>query len=87
MLGYALRTLVGRSPIQKIVQQHFNGVGPGDICSASREFPFTSRVDPQAAVEQSFAGRSGNRPRARAHAQSDAGSPPRQALERDGRSS
>jgi ATPase family associated with various cellular activities (AAA) len=59
MIGYFFRSLIGRSPLQKTLRKHFRGVSPSEIVTAAREFPVTSRVDVQIALEQLFAERGG----------------------------
>ena len=61
MIGFLVQSMFGRSALRKALQQHFGRVPVGDIATAAREFPITSRVDVQAALEQLFAGRSETR--------------------------
>ena len=57
MVGYLFRALTGRSGLQKALRKHFHGLSLSNIVTAAREFPVTSRVDVQTALEQLFAGR------------------------------
>lgn len=57
MFGYWLRLLSGRSGLQKVLRKHFRGSSLANIVTASREFPITSRVDVQAALQDVFATR------------------------------
>lgn len=57
MAGQFLRALTGRSAVQRTMRDHFHGMLPGQIVTAAREFPITSRVDVQAALEQWLAKR------------------------------
>jgi hypothetical protein len=59
MFRYFLRSLIGRSLLQRTLHKHFRGVPPGEILTAAREFPLTSRVDVQIGLEQLFAERGG----------------------------
>jgi hypothetical protein len=59
MIGYFFRALTGRSGLQKALHKHFQGFSLGEIVTAARDFPVTSRVDVQTALEQLFAERSG----------------------------
>src|SRR5262245_4783390 len=61
MIGFLVQSMFGRSALRKALQQHFGRLSVGDIATAAREFPITSRVDVQAALEQVFAGRSETR--------------------------
>lgn len=54
MNGFIMRALTGRSPLQKMLGKHFNGLPVTSIVTAAREFPVTSRVDVQLALEQLF---------------------------------
>jgi len=45
VLGYFLRSLVGRSALQRALEQHFGGADLSQIVTAARDFPVTSRVD------------------------------------------
>jgi hypothetical protein len=59
MMGYFFRSLTGKSRLRTALHKHFRGVPPGSIVTAAREFPITSRVDIQRALEQLFAQRPG----------------------------
>lgn len=48
------RALTGNSCLRKVLQKHFEGVQLGEIVAAAREFPMTSRVDLQVALDQIF---------------------------------
>ncbi len=54
-MGYLFRALTGRTGLQKALREHFPGVQLSDIVTAAREFPITSRVDIQAALQQQIA--------------------------------
>jgi hypothetical protein len=58
MIGFFLRSVIGRSHLQRALRTHFKGIALTDIVTASREFPITSRVDVQAALEEVVATRS-----------------------------
>jgi len=55
MIGYAFRALTGKSPMQKKLKQHFGKLPVEDIATTARNFPLTSRVDVQLAIDQFFA--------------------------------
>ena len=57
MIGFLFRAMTGRSGLQKVLRKHFGGRPLGEIVTAAREFPVTSRVDVQAALEQLMAAR------------------------------
>jgi hypothetical protein len=57
MIGYFFRTLTGRSALRKTLRRHFGGVPLGEIVTAAREFPITSRVDVETALNELFANR------------------------------
>jgi hypothetical protein len=57
LIGYFFRALTGRSPLQKALRDHFRGVALGEIVTAARNFPVTSRVDVQTALDDLFADR------------------------------
>src|SRR5262245_59380379 len=61
MLRYFLRTLSGKSGLQKALHAHFRGRSLGDIVTAARDFPITARVDVQVALQNLFAGKPGAR--------------------------
>src|SRR5438128_2615116 len=54
MIGYFFRTLTGG--LRKTLRRHFGDVPLGQIVTAAREFPITSRVDVEAAVTGLCAG-------------------------------
>ena len=54
MIGDLFRALTGRSGLRKALRKHFQGLSLGEIVTAAREFPATSRVDVQTALEQLF---------------------------------
>jgi ATPase family associated with various cellular activities (AAA) len=55
MIGYFFRAVTGGSLLQKTLRKHFGGVPLSEIVTAAREFPITSRIDVQAALDQLFA--------------------------------
>jgi hypothetical protein len=55
MNGFVIEGLIGRSALRKTLQKHFGGISIGDIVTAAREFPITSRIDVQKALEQILA--------------------------------
>lgn len=57
MIGYLFRAITGRSPLQKMLRKHFGDQNLGEIVTAAREFPITSRVDVQTALDELFASR------------------------------
>lgn len=57
MIGQILRALTGSSGLRRVLRKHFRGISLGQITTAAREFPVTSRVDVQTAVEQFFSSR------------------------------
>jgi hypothetical protein len=54
MIGHVFRAITGTSPLQKTLRRHFGRVPLGQIATAARDFPVTSRVDLQAALEEMF---------------------------------
>jgi hypothetical protein len=54
---YVFRAITGTSPLQKALRRHFGRVALGQVATAAREFPVTSRVDLQAALEDMFRSR------------------------------
>jgi hypothetical protein len=48
------RAITGTSPLQKTLRNHFGRVQLGEIATAAREFPVTSRVDIQIALNDIF---------------------------------
>ena len=59
MIGFFLRSLFGSSQLQRAFRMHFKGIALTDLVTASREFPITSRVDVQAALEDVVTRRGG----------------------------
>jgi AAA+ superfamily predicted ATPase len=57
MIGYLVRSLIARSSLQRVLHKHFGHSDLGNIVTAAREFPITSRVDLQTAVDQQFTNR------------------------------
>ena len=57
MIGYFVQALTGRSALRKTLRRHFGRVPLGEIVTAAREFPITSRVDVETALNQLFANR------------------------------
>jgi hypothetical protein len=57
MIGYFLRSMLGSSQLQRALRTHFKGIALTDIVTASRDFPITSRVDVQTALEDVVANR------------------------------
>lgn len=55
MNGFVGELLFGRSALRRALRKHFGSASVGDIATAAREFPITSRVDVQVALEQVFA--------------------------------
>jgi len=55
MIGF-LRAITGHSRLRKTLTQHFRGLSLGEIVTAGRDFPITSRPDVQTALEQFFSG-------------------------------
>ena len=51
MMGFFLRSAIGSSRVQRALPAHFKGIALIDIVTGSREFPITSRVDIQTALE------------------------------------
>ena len=51
MIGYWLRTLAGKSALQK-ARRHFGSLELSRIVTAARDFPITSRVDVYQAIER-----------------------------------
>ncbi|MBV9264927.1 MAG: hypothetical protein JO061_02045, partial [Acidobacteriaceae bacterium] len=52
MTGFLFRLAAGASPIRKTLSKHFKGTDLPGLVTAGREFPITSRVDVQVAIEQ-----------------------------------
>ncbi len=61
MIDYVFRNLLGRTALQKTLRAHFRGVPLAQIVTAAREFPITSRLDVQTALQQSLDGLPGVR--------------------------
>jgi hypothetical protein len=61
MIGFFFRALTGGSGLRKSLRKHFHGLDLSQIVTAAREFPLTSRVDVQSALENFFSARSGSR--------------------------
>jgi hypothetical protein len=59
MIGYLMRGLMGRSGLQKELGSHFSGLSLGELVTAGRDFPITSRVDVQAGLDGWVADRPG----------------------------
>jgi ATPase family associated with various cellular activities (AAA) len=57
MIGSIVRSLTGRSALQKVLRKHFDGASVAEIATAARDFPITSRVDLQVALDQLLAAR------------------------------
>jgi hypothetical protein len=55
MIGYFFRAATGGSLLQRTLRKHFGGVPLREIVTAAREFPITSRIDVQTALDQLFA--------------------------------
>jgi hypothetical protein len=61
MIGILFRAFAGRTGLRKTLERHFDNVPLSDIVTAAREFPVTSRVDVQAALDDWFRSRNGAR--------------------------
>src|SRR6266545_1103262 len=59
MIRYFFRALTESSGLRKTLRKHLGDAPAGEIVTAAREFPVTSRVDVQAALDESFRGRAG----------------------------
>ena len=59
MIGYLFRNLISGSALQRTLRSHFEGLALAEIVTAARDFPITSRVDLQAALDEKLANRSG----------------------------
>jgi len=59
MIGHFLRALTETSGLRKTLRKHFGDAPAGEIVTAAREFPVTSRVDVQTALDELFRGRAG----------------------------
>jgi hypothetical protein len=55
MIRFLLRQFIGRSEIQKKLGKHFNSIALGELVTSGKDFPVTSRVDVQAALQEAFA--------------------------------
>ena len=51
MISFFLRSALASSRLQRELRTHFKGIAVTDIVTAGRDFPITSRVDVQAAIE------------------------------------
>jgi hypothetical protein len=51
MIGYFFRAVTGGSLLQRTLRKHFGGVPLSEIVTAAREFPITSRIDVQTALD------------------------------------
>jgi ATPase family associated with various cellular activities (AAA) len=51
MISFFLRSALASSRLQRALRTHFKGIAVTDIVTAGRDFPITSRVDVQAAIE------------------------------------
>ena len=60
MIGKLVHALASNSTLRKNLQKHFQGVPPQQIVTAARQFPITSRVDVQTALDQMFRERDGS---------------------------
>ena len=54
MISYVFRAITGRTPLQKTLRRHFGRISLGETATAAREFPVTSRVDIQSALDDIF---------------------------------
>jgi hypothetical protein len=61
MIGFFLRSAIGSSRVQRALRAHFKGIALVDIVTGAREFPITSRVDIQTALEDVVAKRGGGK--------------------------
>jgi len=61
MMGFFLRSMLGRSQLHRALRAHFKGTELTAIVTAARDFPVTSRVDVQAALEEVAGARAGAR--------------------------
>jgi hypothetical protein len=59
IVSFVFRSLIGKSELHKRLTRHFVGVELSGIVTAARDFPVTSRVDVQAALEEWFKPRAG----------------------------
>jgi DNA polymerase III delta prime subunit len=62
MVSFFLRSMIGRSQLHRWLRTHFKTIALTDIVTAAREFPITSRVDVQIALEAVIAERGSARP-------------------------
>jgi len=61
MLRFLFRSFTSGHGLRKVLNQHFKATSLSDIVTAAREFPITSRVDVQNALEELFAEQPGVR--------------------------
>lgn len=54
-MGYWFRAFTGASGVGRTLRTHFGGVPLAQVATAAREFPVTSRVDLQAALDEMLA--------------------------------
>lgn len=57
MLGFFVRSLVRKPPMQKRLKEHFRGLPLERVVTVARSFPLASRADLQSALEDYFASR------------------------------
>ena len=57
MVGYFFRAATRGSLLQRTLRKHFGGVPLSEIVTTAHEFPITSRIDVQTALDQLFATR------------------------------
>ena len=57
MVRYMLQNMFGASELQRTLGSHFKWIGLPQIVTAARDFPVTSRIDVQAAIEEAIAKR------------------------------
>ncbi|HKF68446.1 MAG TPA: ATP-binding protein [Vicinamibacterales bacterium] len=61
MIGQIFRAVTGKTPLRRILSGHFGRVSFETIATAAREFPITSRVEIQTALEEMFRARADSR--------------------------
>jgi AAA+ superfamily predicted ATPase len=61
MVSFLFRAFTGRSELHKRLARHFDSAQLSEIVTAARDFPVTSRVDVQAALDEWFRSRTGAR--------------------------
>jgi ATPase family protein associated with various cellular activities (AAA) len=59
MLGYLFRGVMGRRDLHRKLARHFGSARFSEIVTAARDFPVTSRVDVQVALDDAFRSRTG----------------------------